>query len=441
MSHARKRVLFVLAILSALPLLIGTLQGTRAQFVDQGQSNTNSVSAGIWWQAKTQADFEGGVRTLVDTYTSPGDVSLLDCVYAFQGNGTSTFWRYYNGAGIWEAMPSAPGTVGAGGNLVVSGSYAYALRGNNSSSFWRYDLSGNSWASLASAPANVADGGALVAAGSYIYAFQGSNTRSFWRYSISGNTWSSMTNAPANVDNGGSLVFDGTYIYGLRGNNTNKFYRYNIGGNSWTTMANTPANVGDGGAIVLDGAYLYAFQGNGTNAFWRYNISSDTWSTRANAPGLVSQGGALAANGNSIYGFRGNTTNSMWTYSVSANTWASATAPGVVDWGGSMAKVGPATSGTVASIVFNGGTSAWHWNELNWSETLPVGSNITFEVRASNTAFLAGAATPSWTSLGTANSPVMSGLPAGLYMQWRATLIAATPWASPTLLGVEVLDN
>ncbi len=94
-------------------------------------------------------------------------------------------------------------------------------------------------------------------------------------------------------------------------------------------------------------------------------------------------------------------------------------------------------SGTIASQVLDTDHSEASWDELSWSETLPSEANITFEVRASNSSFTKDASSPSWIDLGTADSPVTSGLPSGRYMQWRATL-SRTDSNTPTLHDVTI---
>ena len=63
--------------------------------------------------------------------------------------------------------------------------------------------------------------------------------------------------------------------------------------------------------------------------------------------------------------------------------------------------------------------------------------DITFEVRASDTAFRKDDATPSWTAVG-GTSPVLAGLPSGRYMQWRATLTSSDFQKAPTLFEVTI---
>jgi hypothetical protein len=80
-----------------------------------------------------------------------------------------------------------------------------------------------------------------------------------------------------------------------------------------------------------------------------------------------------------------------------------------------------AATGTIASQVLDTGIAGAKSDALFWDETPPGNTNITFEVRASDTAFTKDAGTPSWTFVG-GTSPVISGLSSGRYLQWRATL-------------------
>lgn len=95
------------------------------------------------------------------------------------------------------------------------------------------------------------------------------------------------------------------------------------------------------------------------------------------------------------------------------------------------------SAGTIASQVLDTGADATGWNRLDWGETLPSGTDITFEVRASDTPFAKDAASPSWVVVG-GTSPVTSGLPSGRYMQWRATLTTSDSANTPTLHDVIV---
>lgn len=98
------------------------------------------------------------------------------------------------------------------------------------------------------------------------------------------------------------------------------------------------------------------------------------------------------------------------------------------------------SSGTIASQVLDTGANGTTWNTLFWDEALPSSTDITFEVRASNSQFLKDAATSSWMSVG-GTSPVDSGLPSGRYMQWRATLSTLEPYKTPILQEARVFHH
>jgi len=94
------------------------------------------------------------------------------------------------------------------------------------------------------------------------------------------------------------------------------------------------------------------------------------------------------------------------------------------------------SSGTIASQVLDTGINGDRWDALFWDETLPAGTDITFEVRASDS-LSGGFPDTSWIPVG-GTSPVSSGLPSGRYMQWRATLTTSDPSETPILHEVRV---
>ncbi len=94
------------------------------------------------------------------------------------------------------------------------------------------------------------------------------------------------------------------------------------------------------------------------------------------------------------------------------------------------------SSGTIASQVRDTGVDGARWDGLFWDEILPSNTNITFEVRASDT-LSGGFPDASWVPVG-GSSPVTSGLPAGRYMQWRATLTTSDTSKTPILQEVRV---
>lgn len=93
-------------------------------------------------------------------------------------------------------------------------------------------------------------------------------------------------------------------------------------------------------------------------------------------------------------------------------------------------------SGTIASNVVNTGVAAQHWAMLDWNETLHSNTDISFEVRASDTAFSKEDTAIPWITVGDTR-PVTSGLPSGQYIQWRATL-TSNRFNTPSLHNVSV---
>jgi len=441
---------WIVAVASlGLALLISGTGLVAGSFVDSETSLANAFQA--WtssqWLQTTQVDFEAGIPSQADTRSSPGDVGLArdNHIFAFQG-GSANFWGYGVPANSWTSMTGTPNVVGPGGALAYDGSrYIYAFRGNTSTTFWRYDTTLNTWATLANAPANVDTGGALAHDGvRYIYAFRGNNQTAFWRYDTVLNSWAVRATAPARVVAGGSLAYDGArYVYAFRGNNQTTFWRYDTVLNSWAVRATALARVGTGGSLAYDGSrYIYAFRGNTSTTFWRYDTTLNTWATRANAPAAVGAGGALAYDSlGYVYGFGGNGTAAFWRYDIPGNSWMSvANAPASVANGGALAFVAASTyvdSATTASQVRDAGVAGARWDGLFWDETIQLNTDMTFEVRASDTLFAQGDAAPVWTPVG-GTSPVTSGLPTGRYMQWRATLTTSDTAVTPLLHEVRL---
>ncbi|HIH04088.1 MAG TPA: hypothetical protein HA263_09685 [Methanoregulaceae archaeon] len=110
----------------------------------------------------------------------------------------------------------------------------------------------------------------------------------------------------------------------------------------------------------------------------------------------------------------------------------------------------PATSstcysspGSLASIVFDTTTANSRWDMLAWTASIPPGTGINFEVRASNTPFLKDATLPAWTPV---TGSFVNGkyvvtypnIPSGRYEQWRATLTSSTCSSTPVLSDVTV---
>jgi hypothetical protein len=443
-------------VLTLVVISLSTFGTTHAHFTSRQVTGPHLISTwqSYFWTQTSQADFEMGVPVNVNTSASSGSVTLdnqttTPSIFATTGSSRN-FLQYFVSNNTWVTRAITPANVGAGGGARYIGQgNISAIRGGNTNAFWIYNISSNSWSVKASTVSNVNTGGTLsdyIGSGN-IATLRGAGTTAFWIYNISSNSWSVKANAPGNVGAGGALVYIGSgNIATLRGAGTTAFWIYNISSNSWSVKANAPGNVGAGGAMAYDNRnYIYAFNGTNTRNFLRYNISGNSWSALANIPTTVGAGGSLASdNGNYIYAFNGTTTPYFWRYDISNNNWSDAAVanpPSNVGAGGSLTYVAGFSEyislGTLASPVFDTGHAAAQWDSLSWDSTLVAGTNITLEVRASNTLFSKTDALPAWQQSGWP-SPVNSGLPSGRYLQWRTTLSTSDISRTPILNEVRV---
>jgi len=443
-------------VLALVVISLSTLGTTHAYFNSRQVSGPYLVSTwqSYLWTQTTQADFLAGVPGNVNTSTSPGSVVLDNSttgpsVFATTG-GSRNFLQYFVSNNTWVSRAITPANVGAGGGARYIGlGNISTIRGGGSTAFWIYNISSNSWSAKANALGTVNTGGTLfdyIDRGN-ISALRGSTTTTFWIYNLSSNSWSTKATAPATVGAGGVLAYTGSgNISALRGAGTPSFWIYNISSNTWSIKANAPGKVGAGGAVAYDNKnYLYAFNGTNTRNFWRYSISVNSWSSLANIPGNVGAGGSLVSDkGNYIYAFNGTTKPYFWRYDILNNSWsddAVANPPFNVVAGGSLTYIagsyGYTPLGTLASPVYDTGNAGARWDSLFWDSTLVAGTNVTFDVRASDTLFTKTDASPAWQQSGWP-SPVNSGLPSGRYFQWRASLSTSDTAKTPMLNEVRV---
>jgi hypothetical protein len=90
------------------------------------------------------------------------------------------------------------------------------------------------------------------------------------------------------------------------------------------------------------------------------------------------------------------------------------------------------SSGTIASKVFDTGKAGARWDWLGSNSTIPSGTSITFQVRASDYPFSTTNTTLAWQNA--------SALPIyGRYQQWRAILTTSDTSVTPVLREVRVL--
>ncbi|MDQ1275136.1 MAG: large repetitive protein [Euryarchaeota archaeon] len=436
--------MFIFFELALLQANIGEL---RSSYVDVESSVDNSFQAWISispsWTQTLQSDFSAGVSSGVDVSTSPGDVKLSKqgSLYGLRGDNKYDFWRYNIDIDSWTLLKNTLGPVKEGGVLTHDGNnYIYALSGDKNLDFWRYSIASDNWTSMRNTPGTVSRGGALAFGGNdHIYALRGGKNLDFWRYSITANSWTPMCNTPTNVEDNGALAYDGKdHIYAVRGKNLN-FWRYNISLDIWESLNSTPTEINEGGALAYANNYVYILRGKNLN-LWRYNISSNMWDTMAALPQDAKEVAGLTYDGgNYLYAIAGNNDHLFYRYNISADSWTHlASTPAVPKLGDALAYVEVYKfNGTIASQVLDTGSSGMEWSSLEWNETLKAGTNITFEVRASDNSFAKEDSSPVWVSV-RETSPVNFDLPSGRYMQWRATLTTTELSKTPVLHDVSV---
>lgn len=436
------------AVAMVLWLMLASIMGTTAYYYDSETAPIGlSASGSRSWVQSTQADFASDHGVGVDTVAKPGSVVLqgrTEFLYAFRGANTNQFLRFNTTSSSWTALANAPSNIRNDGSGLASDGdrYLYALQGTNRQ-FWRYDTLVNSWTVMPRTPTTVRSGGSLAYDGNgNLYATQGNGNTGFWRFNIAANSWAVLADTPRSVGVGGSLVADGVgHIYLLRGNLATDFWRYDIRTNSWAALASAPATVAYGGAMTFDGEDgIYALRGWYTSTFWRYSIGTNAWQAMAPLPRGVGLGASLAHSyPGAVYALVGDSTSLSYRYDTSANSWSSSTSlPARVDEGGAM-TCGPMLfprSGAITSVVRDTGTSGTRLVGLYWDEALPAGTDISFEIRASDT-LTGGVPSASWVHLG-GTSPLVYGLPTGQYVQWRATLTTANVHLTPILQEVRL---
>ena len=406
-----KTITIGIIILTLVIISLSTFGTTHAYFTSKQVTGPHLVSTwqSYLWTQTTQADFLAGILVNVNTSASPGSVILDNqttspLIFATTGSSTN-FSLYTISNDTWVTRANTPSNVGAGGGARYIGlGNISAVRGSNSNAFWIYNISTNTWSVKAVTPSNVNTGSTLsdyIGAGN-ISTLRGAGTATFWIYNISSNLWSVKANAPGNVGAGGALASDnGNYIYAFNGSSKPSFWRYNISGDSWSSSTNIPGDVGAGGSLVSDkGNYIYAFNGSSKPSFWRYDISNNSWSDAAvaNPPLNVGAGGSL-------------------TYVAGSS--------------------GYNPLGTLTSPVYDTGNAGARWDSLFWDSATVAGTNVTFEVRASDILFTKTDTLPAWQQSGWP-SPVNSGLPSGRYLQWRAGLSTSDIVKTPILNEVRV---
>lgn len=92
---------------------------------------------------------------------------------------------------------------------------------------------------------------------------------------------------------------------------------------------------------------------------------------------------------------------------------------------GSIYVASGVPSGVITSVGFDSGGADTGWTQLSWTVSLPSGTNVFFDARASNQQIGPASGTPAFQGVGINTSPAnlnASGI-TGRYAEWRATLL------------------
>jgi len=471
-------LLSLLAVL--LPVSIGV---TWAVFTDTETSGgkTYTAWASHLWTQTTQADFSSGVLNNVDITSSPGDVKIA----------TSTFGTVTDNYTDTSKIASWSNLVEtSGGLLELAGQTASStltiLPGADKTPLQLTTFPGNATTHVSCVQTNDGDTSYVYAAstGGYLrdmYSLDHvppaggvSRVTIYIRARAEPATPAAYARTVIHTTGGGGqdflgpqitltnsyAVYSTTYYY-FPGTTTpwtiGQLNSASLGVDLWSATANQArctevwmeVDYGAGGYLtpgtltstnLLSGithnrivSFVYSALAIPTGTAARVQFSQDNTNWYSSS-GVLSGWDTLSVGTNTIglssLGWTGN-----FYYRLELSTTVSNSTP-VMDYV-SVNWANIILSGTIASQVLNTTIAGATWDMLSWDETLVSGTNIAFEVRASNAPFLKTDVSPAWISVG-GTSPITAGLPSGQYKQWRATLTTANSTLTPVLHEVRV---
>jgi predicted GH43/DUF377 family glycosyl hydrolase len=290
--------------------------------------------------------------------------------------------------------------------------------------------------------------------------YNGTNVRIGYATSPNGISWNKYAGNPVfDIGNPGSwddtfvgsphVIFDGS-IYrmwydGSNGTGGRIGYATSPDGINWTRSVLNP---------IVDPGLTNSWDeaGVGAPSVVMENSGFRMWYTGSNGTNKLMTGYAASQDGLN------------WTKSESnpvlllgpSGTWDSewAVYPTVIHYGptygmwytgkdaGNNRKIGFATmgywrTGNLTSSVFDSGANGTTWNSINWTESLPSGTNITLATRSGNTPTPDASWSP-WSAEMWDESGSSISSPRSRYIQYRATLITADRYATPILSDVNI---
>ncbi|MDO8581464.1 MAG: fibronectin type III domain-containing protein [bacterium] len=322
-----------------------------------------------------------------------------DCIYALSGTSSSGKLDAYSiDNNTWNTNCADPTNPPAGIGTGVSMTWAnvagftnslFAFRGGfNSDDFWMYSITNDNWTTPdpVDPPKNVASGGSLTWANvagvtDYIFADPGDSDRDVWAYSLSNNNWTTMypqwvieSSATASVMNnngwsgGAGFTYPGAgnYLYTAHGGNSTAFLRFELPLNYQTPKVVQSIAV-DSTTQAIASATLTATSTTPAGTAIAYSMSRNggtTWET-------VTSGNELT--------FADSSEKSDLRWKASLSTTDVTKSPTITNVSITY-KYYPAST-TLTSSTFNSEASTTQVTQMAWSETVPSGTNVRFQIR------------------------------------------------------------
>ncbi|MBM3244398.1 MAG: DUF2341 domain-containing protein, partial [Candidatus Omnitrophica bacterium] len=387
-------------------MIVAEVQGKAYLYATPGRGYTTfwrySISDNSWQQ----------MATLPSGYSwnySNSLVSKDGYIYAILGHGSRTILKYSLINNVWEELPSYPSeNFGWGANLIYpgSGNIIYALRGasayyNGNPTFMKFDTSKENtaaqqaWSSAPSCPMDIfySDSSFIYPGfGNYFYLMQGcSNYQSlpstvFLRYDFIAEQWSEFIPSPTSLVSPGTLAYPGgKYMYLFKGNNTDfmRYYAFSFG--DYTSDVKQIGTHADWGQAKW---YTNGLQSIKMSVRTSDNISmrdAVDWSKAVDLSPTLSgyAGGTVySASMGGVASARAKDKYIQYKLSFSTNNLNETPILDKVSLEYTKYPTIP------QEIVFNPVDTSWdkaRVTKVNWTENLPGGTDVRFQLRSSGT--------------------------------------------------------
>lgn len=479
----------------AVVLVSGSIGVTSGSFFDRESSAGNSLQAwtSTLWTQTNKTDFDAGVLNNTDTTASPGDVKLTlsSGAGSVTNSPSSSTGTWINPTNAYVDGTNYASTTSTGTPSEIYGNYGFNVTGvtqvrvrydawsagaSITPLYEYYDTGddgnglGGAWSSYKICETfRSGSGFTMTSVQLKLYRVGNCGTVTVALFATTGtpayptgSALASSTIAQANISTNTAGTWNSVSLaYTIAANTSYAFVVSCTGGNSsnavfWRCDATSPtytngmagrstsSSTWSAGSMDTTKDNMFRTYGNGTeyNDQIRVDVSWDggtTWSNKQVTTLTSSE---------TTYWYDV-TSATAWDitkldnshFKVRVDAYTIGTAEVVrLDWlpvevTNSYAYY--ASLGTIASQVLDTGVAAARQDALFWDRVIPTGTNVTFEVRASDTLFAKGDPSPTWNSVG-GTSPVTTGLPLGRYKQWRATLTTSDTAKTPNLNEVRI---